>query len=200
MAGFWEQLRAATESQNQKLEKAYGRQLQIAQLLGSRAESAQRGLLDYANLASGIFGTQAGLAQGDARIRFEAENADENRNFRSQENQLDRDSRRILAELGFSHDAMMESRRQAFLASEAEKDRDERIERFNVTNENERYKRKKEEQRKREEEAKRLAEFEASVESETPKPKLGLANRAYRAIGGLLNSIYTPPNNQNYGY
>lgn len=200
MAGFWEQLRAATESQNQKLEKAYGRQLQMAQMLGSRAESARRGLFDYANLASGIFGTQAGLAQGDAKIRFDSENAVENRNFTSRENQLDRDSQRILTELGFSHNETMESRRQAFQAREAEIDRDERAAMFNVANENERYRIREEAQRKREENAKKLAEFEASIESETPKPKLGLANRVYRSIGGLLDSIYTPPNNQNYGY
>ena len=200
MAGVWEQLRAATESQNQKLEKAYGRQLQMAQMLGSRAESARRGLFDYANLASGIFGTQAGLAQGDAKIRFDSENAVENRNFTSRENQLDRDSQRILTELGFSHNETMESRRQAFQAREAEIDRDERAAMFNVANENERYRIREEAQRKREENAKKLAEFEASIESETPKPKLGLANRVYRSIGGLLDSIYTPPNNQNYGY
>lgn len=200
MAGFWEQLRAATESQNQKLEKAYGRQLQMAQLLGSRAESARRGLLDYANLASGIFGTQAELAQGDARIRFDAENAVENRNFTSQENQLDRDSQRILTELGFRHNETMESRRQAFQAREAEIDREERAAMFNVTNENERYRIQEDARRKREENEKWLAEFEKSIESETPKPKLGLVNRVYRSIGGLLDSIYTPPNNQNYGY
>ena len=200
MAGFWEQLRAATESQNQKLEKAYGRQLQMAQLLGSRAESARRGLFDYANLASGIFGTQAGIAQGDARIRFEAENAAATRNFTSQENQLDRDSRRILTELGFSNDETIESRRQAFQAREAEIDRDLQVEKFNVTNENERYRAKEEARRKREENAKKKAEFEASIESETPKPRLGLLNRVFKSIEGLPNYIYTNPNNQNYGY
>lgn len=200
MAGFWDQLRVATESQNQKLEKAYGRQMQIAQMLGGRAESAQRGLFDYANLVSGIFGTQAGLAQGDARIRFDAENAVETRDFTSRENQLDRDSQRKLTELGFAHDTTMQSRLQAFQAREAEIDRDMKAEMFNVTNENERYRIQEDARRKKEENARMLAEFEASVEDETPKQRPGLANRVYNSVGGLLDFILSPPNSQNYGY